>query len=289
MKRKLAGVMCGAVLVSVLLTGCSCRHKWKDATCTEPKTCEKCGETEGEPLGHDFLEATCYSPRHCWRCNLEEGEKLEHIWAEATPVKPKECVLCGKTEGGAEIDGTWERKLEAGAWQCVIDTGSGTYSVVQVGKNYSDKLWEYEMHAVSDTRLTDGTYTLELTGEGQLKVTDTDSGKEKFYTRKSGKTTAVEYDNTGSGSAAEKNTNRHDDGTAFACAKDIVSEDLKKPSTAKFCEQSDAKIYHLGNGTYCVTGWVDAENSYGMEVRTEFIVTYDATENGYKNAGVQYR
>ena len=133
MKRKLAGVMCGAVLVSVLLTGCSCRHKWKDATCTEPKTCEKCGETEGEPLGHDFLEATCYSPRHCWRCNLEEGEKLEHIWAEATPVKPKECVLCGKTEGGAEIDGTWERKLEAGAWQYVIDTGSGTYSVVQVG------------------------------------------------------------------------------------------------------------------------------------------------------------
>ena len=54
-------------------------------------------------------------------------------------------------------------------------------------------------------------------------------------------------------------------------------------------EQSEAKIYHLGNGTYCVTGWVDAENSYGMEVRTEFIVTYDATENGYKNAGVQYR
>ncbi len=289
MKRKIFVVLCAAVAVSMLLTGCACRHKWKDATCTEPKTCEKCGETEGEPLGHDFLEATCEEPRRCQRCDFSEGEKLEHVWAEATPVKPKECVLCGKTEGGAEIDGTWERKLEVGAWQYVIDTGRGTYSMVQVGKNYSDKLGEYEIHAISDTRLSDGTYIMELTQDGQLKVTDTDSGKQKFYTRKSAKTTAVEYDNTGNGSTVNKNVNRHDDATAFSCAKEIVKAELKNPSTATFCQQSESKIYHLGNGTYCVAGWVDAENSYGMEVRTEFIVTYDATENGYKNAGIQYR
>ena len=289
MKRKIFVVLCAAVAVSMLLTGCACRHKWKDATCTEPKTCEKCGETEGEPLGHDFLEATCEEPRRCQRCDFSEGEKLEHVWAEATPVKPKECVLCGKTEGGAEIDGTWERKLEVGAWQYVIDTGRGTYLMVQVGKNYSDKLGEYEIHAISDTRLSDGTYIMELTQDGQLKVTDTDSGKQKFYTRKSAKTTAVEYDNTGNGSTVNKNVNRHDDATAFSCAKEIVKAELKNPSTATFCQQSESKIYHLGNGTYCVAGWVDAENSYGMEVRTEFIVTYDATENGYKNAGIQYR
>ena len=29
-----------------------CDHKWTDATCTEPKTCSSCGETEGEALGH---------------------------------------------------------------------------------------------------------------------------------------------------------------------------------------------------------------------------------------------
>ena len=28
-------------------------HKWKDATCTAPKTCERCSATEGAPLGHD--------------------------------------------------------------------------------------------------------------------------------------------------------------------------------------------------------------------------------------------
>lgn len=34
-------------------------HVWKDATCTEPKTCTVCGETEGEPLGHDFADNVC--------------------------------------------------------------------------------------------------------------------------------------------------------------------------------------------------------------------------------------
>ena len=29
-----------------------CPHAWIDATCTAPKTCELCGETEGEALGH---------------------------------------------------------------------------------------------------------------------------------------------------------------------------------------------------------------------------------------------
>lgn len=40
------------------------RHTWTDATCTAPKTCTKCGATEGEALGHteekvDGRAATC--------------------------------------------------------------------------------------------------------------------------------------------------------------------------------------------------------------------------------------
>ena len=289
MKKRMLWFLPAALLLSLLLTGCSCRHKWKDATCTEPKICEKCGETEGEPLGHDFDEATCETAKTCKRCGDKEGEPLEHVWAEATAVSPRQCVLCGKTNGGAEIDGTWERKLEVGYWQYVLNTAKGTYSIVQVGKDYSDKLGEYKMHAISDTRLSDGTYILEMTGDGKLKVTDSNAGTSKLYTRKSNSTAAMEYDNTGNAALGEKNENRHDDTMAFSCAKEIVKGDLKAPSTAKFCQQGDAKIYHLGNGTYCVIGWVDAENSYGAMLRTEYIVTYDATENGYKNAGVQYR
>lgn len=70
-------------LITLLLSGCSCRHKWQEATCTEPKTCSKCGETEGEALGHtpgdwivgesDFVAAEKQENLSCSVC----GEVLE--------------------------------------------------------------------------------------------------------------------------------------------------------------------------------------------------------------------
>lgn len=36
-------------MMTSILTGCGCDHKWQSATCEEPKTCKLCGETEGEP------------------------------------------------------------------------------------------------------------------------------------------------------------------------------------------------------------------------------------------------
>lgn len=34
-------------------------HDWKDATCTEPKTCTGCGATEGEAKGHTYVDGYC--------------------------------------------------------------------------------------------------------------------------------------------------------------------------------------------------------------------------------------
>lgn len=81
----------------------------------------------------------------------------------------------------------------------------------------------------------------------------------------------------------DTNTARHSDDDAFYCAQLIVEDYLKAPSTAKFCKLSDATVTHLGNGEYMVTGWVDAENSYGAMIRSDFVVTYTATEKGFKN------
>ncbi len=80
------------------LTACKCRHKWIDATCMSPKTCSKCGEIEGEALGHDVVidegvSATLSEPgisegSHCSRCGeilVEQNEtpsKLEALIAE---------------------------------------------------------------------------------------------------------------------------------------------------------------------------------------------------------------
>ncbi|MBO4428739.1 MAG: hypothetical protein J5832_02180, partial [Clostridia bacterium] len=40
-------------------------HSWEKATCTEPKTCKKCGVTEGEALGHNYVNG------QCTRCKAE--------------------------------------------------------------------------------------------------------------------------------------------------------------------------------------------------------------------------
>jgi len=70
------------------LSGC-CSHDWQEATCTEPKTCAKCGATEGEALGHDYSE---------WQITVEptysaDGEQAQtcsrcgDVVTEAIPQK----------------------------------------------------------------------------------------------------------------------------------------------------------------------------------------------------------
>ncbi|MBQ9859200.1 MAG: hypothetical protein IJO76_00790 [Clostridia bacterium] len=35
------------------------KHDWSDATCTAPKTCKDCGETEGVAMGHNWYKGVC--------------------------------------------------------------------------------------------------------------------------------------------------------------------------------------------------------------------------------------
>ena len=101
MKKEMQKWLCGAgaVAVCVMLAGCGHEHTWAEATCTEPKTCSECGETEGEALGHTWVEATCTEAKHCSVCGEIEGEPLEHTWIEANYQDPKTCSVCGATEG----------------------------------------------------------------------------------------------------------------------------------------------------------------------------------------------
>lgn len=60
--------------------------------------------------------------------------------------------------------------------------------------------------------------------------------------------------------------------SAWIFAKDAVKENLKAPSTAKFPLYDESYITVLENGSYIVNSYVDAENSYGAKIRTEFSV-----------------
>lgn len=59
-----------------------CDHEWLDATCTSPKTCAKCGKTEGETTPHTLNEANYQCPATCTVCGAEVGEPLTPYFEE---------------------------------------------------------------------------------------------------------------------------------------------------------------------------------------------------------------
>lgn len=66
-----------------------CAHTWMDATCKLPKTCSKCGITEGNITDHIWIDATCDSPKTCSVCNITEGS-AEHSYSG------NKCSICEK-------------------------------------------------------------------------------------------------------------------------------------------------------------------------------------------------
>ena len=49
-KNLVSRVLPLVLLLGILLTGCNCKHEWKDATTEAPKTCSICQKTEGERI-----------------------------------------------------------------------------------------------------------------------------------------------------------------------------------------------------------------------------------------------
>lgn len=75
MKRFLCGIL-SVILLVLSLSSCSsggqsisgsgdalqtteCDHDWAETTCDTPRTCTKCGKTEGDALGHNMINGTC--------------------------------------------------------------------------------------------------------------------------------------------------------------------------------------------------------------------------------------
>lgn len=82
--------------------------------------------------------------------------------------------------------------------------------------------------------------------------------------------------------------NKNNESDAWICAKHIVEEELKSPSTADFCSYPDASITDMGDDRYKIEGYVDAENSFGAEIRTDFTVTLTLTKSGYKDESCSF-
>lgn len=75
---------------------------------------------------------------------------------------------------------------------------------------------------------------------------------------------------------------------AKVCAEDAVKQVLKSPSTAKFCPSYEMTAVNMGGYKWKVTGYVDAQNTFGTFIRSNWTVTLELTEEGYKHGKVTF-
>ena len=129
-------------------------HSWVDASCTAPKTCSSCGETEGKALNHIFgswkisQEPTCTEKgeeaRTCSRCGISEAQNVNavgHDWKDATCAKPKTCSRCNQTYGAAlghnYVSGTCKRCGDKTTFSIhFIDVGQADAALVECDGHY---------------------------------------------------------------------------------------------------------------------------------------------------------
>lgn len=93
LKSKIFFLVC-IVLIVCSFSGCEHEHVWEDASCFSPKTCIKCGETEGVVAGHRWASATCSAPKKCIQCGKTEGDPLGHSWSKGSATTPQICEIC---------------------------------------------------------------------------------------------------------------------------------------------------------------------------------------------------
>ena len=108
-----------AMVLILLLAGCGCSHEWFAATCSAPKTCNLCGETEGESLPHTWIDANCTNAKTCTVCKATEGDPLPHTWRDATCTDAKTCTVCKVTEG-EPLPHTWQDATCTDAKICTV-------------------------------------------------------------------------------------------------------------------------------------------------------------------------
>lgn len=110
MKKKLI-LLVISLLCMYLLAGCGCEHEWLDATCTTAKTCNMCGETEGDPAGHSWASPTCETAKQCKICHIEEGDPLGHTLGKledtydiinCKKLHEQICLTCGQQLASSE-------------------------------------------------------------------------------------------------------------------------------------------------------------------------------------------
>lgn len=180
MKRR--ELLIGLVCLLIVLTASSCciRHEWADATCTVPRTCTKCGKTEGSALGHDIdpsngqtvSEPSCTESglgRYiCSRCNEmieEEIEPLGHSWRVSSIIREATCTQTGLVELSCDRCGQTEEQETSRLSHDYVDgvcSVCGSFEEISLYMSSDAKRTAESVHYISNRSIQeeDGCYTL---------------------------------------------------------------------------------------------------------------------------------
>ena len=153
--------------------------------------------------------------------------------------------------------------MESGE-KVIVKIGGGFSKAIHV-KTSEGRDYEYSYYVDYDDIMIDGDYVYMEEARNDYQAS-TSSG-----TSSSGSSTTV--------------TDDDELGVCWALAKDVVKSNLKSPSSAKFpfSYGSDGVSITKSGDTYTVKAWVEAENSFGATLRSDFTVTMTKSGSG-KNA-----
>ena len=148
MKRVTAILL--ALVMLLTLSACGHKHTWKDATCTEPKTCD-CGETSGEALGHDWGE-----PSYDWAEDLSSVTATRVCRRDASHVETETAAVESETTKAASCEEPGETVYtaafanEAFAPQTRTEAEPPAAGHAWTGAEYE---WAEDMSSVTATRV----------------------------------------------------------------------------------------------------------------------------------------
>lgn len=202
----------------------------------------------------------------CYLSTIESTAEIRciigHTWVDATCTTPKTCLVCEKTEG-SKLGHKWEGGDCTTESICVNCGASGdfkhTYSSQACNDIYCDKCGEF---------IQSGAHKYNADGickycgkENESKYTDSN----------------VDY----------KTVTDDDDDFWYAvtAAQNLVKDELKSPSTAKFPYDDAAYVIKRSGDYWIVGGYVDAQNAFGTSVREEWIATFKMGDT----SGSQYK
>ena len=119
-------------------------HNWNAATCTTPKTCDRCHITEGTALGHNWATEWGSNENKHWHDCSRCGDKKDEAAhtpdrAEATETDPIKCTVCDYviTPATGHVCANHLIKVEAKPADCT-NPGNKEYYKCECGKFFED-------------------------------------------------------------------------------------------------------------------------------------------------------